>query len=241
MLLKCSNGQQDTKRYHLSPHQYGLKPANPLDAVPIPDLKEPPPSLDDPRVGELNITALLLKLGTNYDPNVMSIEPPEKDNNVSFFGYRRSQLGRLIPTGTMPEYLNKMDFKSLTLANGSKLKTGISPKLKRKIQQFLWAYSACPVVYRWKDLGVRFWPRYLRSGICPKNVSCSIPPGMTCKPSVVTHKTLLRWHCSTSTYYNPNNYPSPANHRRHCKWMKIQYPLLTECSCSCETNSNDDD
>ncbi|XP_065213642.1 noggin-2-like [Planococcus citri] len=238
MLLRCSNGQQDTKRYHLSPQQYGLKPANPLEEVPIPDLKETPPSLDDPRVGELNITSLLMKLGSNYDANMMSIEPPEeKDNDISYFGYRRSHLGRLIPTGTMPEYLNKMDFKYLTLTNGSKLRTRISPKLKRKIQQFLWAYTACPVVYRWKDLGIRFWPRYLKVGYCPKNVSCSIPPGMTCKASAVTHKMLLRWHCKSSYY--PNKYSSSSNHRRHCGWMKVQYPVLTECSCSCETTSND--
>lgn len=237
MFVRCSNGQ-DQKRYHLSPQQLGLKPANPLDDIPFPDLKEPAPSLDDPRVGELNITALLLKLGPNYDPNLMSINPPdEKDNNVSYFGYRRNRLGRLIPTGTMPEYLTKIDFKYLTLTNGSKLRTKISPKLKRKIQQFLWAYTACPVVYKWKDLGIRFWPRYLKVGYCPQNVSCSIPPGMTCRPSATTHKMLLRWHCKNYSY-NPNKYISSTNHRRHCQWIKAEYPILTECSCSCASNSN---
>lgn len=233
MLLRCLSGQStmEQKRYQqLSPQQMGLKPANPLDEVPFIDLIETAPSLDDPRISELNITTLRLKLGSNYDPNVMSIHPPADKEDSSYFGFRRNRLGRLIPTGTMPDYLSKIDFKYLTLTNGSKLRTKISPKLKRKIQQFLWAYTACPVVYKWKDLGIRFWPRYLKTGHCPKNVSCSVPPGMTCRPSASTHKTLLRWLCKSYLH-------SPSPHR-HCQWIKVDYPVLTECSCSCASESN---
>lgn len=237
MVARCSYGQQDGKGYQkLSPQQTGLKPASPLD-LPFPDLKETAPSIDDPKVDELNNTALLWRLGDNFDPLVMSYEVPshEKDNDMSYFGYRRNRLGRLIPTGTMPESLSKIDFKYITLANGSKLRTRISPKLKRKIQQFLWAYTACPVIYKWKDLGIRFWPRYLKIGTCPINVSCSIPPGMTCRPSQSTRKVLLRWYCKNTYSYK---YSSSSNHRKHCRWIEAEYPIITECSCSCAANSN---
>ncbi|XKL63261.1 hypothetical protein PGB90_005625 [Kerria lacca] len=233
MLVQCSNGQSnEQKRYHFSPEQMGLKASNILDEVPLVDLIEPAPSIDDPRITELNITALRLKLGSNFDPNVMSINAPVDKDNMSYFGFRRNRMGRLIPTGTMPDYLSKIDFKYLTLTNGSKLRTKISSKLKRKIQQFLWAYSACPVIYRWKDLGIRFWPRYLKTGYCPENISCSVPPGMTCRPSATTHKTLLRWYCKNHIH------SSNSSPHKYCQWIKVEYPVLAECSCSCPPRSN---
>ncbi|KAK7592829.1 hypothetical protein V9T40_007581 [Parthenolecanium corni] len=233
-LVRCAYGQSsEQKHYHVaSPHEMGLKPSNSLDDVPLIDLIEPAPSIDDPRLAELNSTALRLKLGANFDPAVMSISPPNEKNeggggggSSSYFGFRRNRRGRLIPTGTIPDFLSQIDFKYLTLPNGSRVRTKISSKLKRKIQQFLWAYTACPVLYRWKDLGVRFWPRYLKTGYCPQNVSCSVPPGMTCRPSASTHKTLLRWFCKNYTH-------------KHCQWIKVEYPVLTECSCSCASESN---
>ncbi len=225
MLLRCSYGQfTEPKRYHLSPEQMGLRPSNSVDEVPVLDLGDASPMMDD----HLNTTALRLKLGSHFDPNMMSItRPSDKEDNASYFGYRRNRMGRLIPTGSMPEYLSKIDFKYLTLTNGSKLRTKISSKLKRKIQQFLWAYTACPVVYRWKDLGARFWPRYLKTGHCPQNISCSVPPGMTCRPSASTRKTLL--FC--------RNY-SQTSSAKYCHWIEMEYPVLSECSCSCASPKN---
>lgn len=238
MLIRCSNSQyNEQKRYlHISPEQQGLKPSTNLDRVPLIDLIEPPPSPDDPRADDLNATALLLKMGSNFDDSSMSIFHPavtgrRKEENLSYFGYRRNRQGRLIPTGSMPDYLSKIDFKYLTLSNGSKLRTKISSKLKRKIQQFLWAYTACPVIYRWRDLGLRFWPRYLKIGFCPQNVSCSIPPGMTCRASATVNKTLLRWFCKNHQQHGTT--AAAGTQRRHCQWIKIEYPILSECSCSC--------
>lgn len=74
---------------------------------------------------------------------------------------------------------------------GSKLRTRLSPKLKRKLIQFLWAYTACPILQKWRDLGIRFWPRWLKEGHCESKRSCSIPPSMTCSPSEAEYKVLL--------------------------------------------------
>jgi len=90
-----------------------------------------------------------------------------------------------------------------------------SSKTRLLVQKYLAAYSYCPVHYQWRDLGLRFWPRWIREGDCndgqgttgymKKNGndarendvtrSCSFPPGMTCKPQKSSIKTILWWHC----------------------------------------------
>jgi noggin len=175
----------------------------------------------------------------------------------------------------MPRFLRKMNFRHIKLPDGSRLRTRISAKLQKKLQQFLWAFTACPVVYRWKDLGIRFWPRYLKEGYCPAGkTSCSIPPGMKCRPAAKVHKTLLRWHCTQYSHHHHHNsggnsanrhrnllysssstlsatvYPSAADnnmpslassgptHKQHCQWIKLEYPIVKQCSCSCPSNGN---
>jgi hypothetical protein len=119
-----------------------------------------------------------------------------------------------VPVGDMPRFLRKMNFRHIKLPDDTRLRTHISAKLQKKLQQFLWAYTACPVVYRWKDLGIRFWPQYLKEGYCPAGkTSCSIPPGMKCRPAAKTHKTLLRWHCPQ--YSSHNNGGNSAIHNRN--------------------------
>ncbi|XP_072152710.1 noggin-like [Bemisia tabaci] len=221
-----------------------------LDELPIPGLQESPDRALDPRPHELNTTLLRAKLGKNFDPHLMSIfrpkdlydaaaaaadaeDPDDADytNEITPSrnrtaapapapGFRRNKHGRLIPLGTMPQFIRDMDFRFVYLPDGTKVKTKISSKLKKKIQQFLWSATGCPVVYRWRDLGSRFWPRWLKEGLC--SGSCSIPAGMRCRPSTSARKTLLRFHCRNAT---------PAH--RHCHWIKIEYPVISKCACAC--------
>ncbi|XP_063228070.1 noggin-2-like [Bacillus rossius redtenbacheri] len=223
----------------LSPQESGLRPGPPLEDLPPPDLIEVPNKHHDPRQADLNATLLLARLGRNFDPRFMSIDKPRHQRHHANrtdsddFPYRHNTKGRLVPKGQMPRALRKMNFKYIRLHDGTRVRTGVSAKLKKKLQQFLWAYTACPVAHRWRDLGVRFWPRYLREGYCPPSkTSCSIPPGMTCRPAAEAHKTVLRWHC-------------PAGHRggQHsaassCQWINVEYPLVTQCSCSCPGNDS---
>lgn len=222
----------------LSPQDQGLRPAPPLEDLPPPDLIENPNKLHDPRPAELNITALRLKLGRNLDPSYMSIARPKESRdflNHSEFLFRRNKRGRLVPIGDMPRHLRDMDFKFIRMPDGSKIRTRVSSKLKKKLQQFLWAFTACPVAYRWKDLGLRFWPRWLKEGHCPGGKSsCSIPPGMKCRPSSTVHKTILRWHCKPQVLTNVALQPQ----QRHCQWIKVEYPIVTQCSCACPAAGN---
>lgn len=268
----------------MSPEDLGLRPANPMEELPPPDLIESPNKMLDPTPHDLNVTALRAMMGRNFDPQFMSITRPRhashnqtvsSASDLVEFPFRRNKRGRLVPVGDMPRFLRKMNFRHIKLPDGSRLRTRISAKLQKKLQQFLWAFTACPVVYRWKDLGIRFWPRYLKEGYCPAGkTSCSIPPGMKCRPAAKVHKTLLRWHCTQYSHHHHHNsggnsanrhrnllysssstlsatvYPAAADnnmpslassgptHKQHCQWIKLEYPIVKQCSCSCPSNGN---
>uniref|UniRef100_A0A3Q4BWY3 Noggin n=1 Tax=Mola mola TaxID=94237 RepID=A0A3Q4BWY3_MOLML len=53
--------------------------------------------------------------------------------------------------------------------------------------------------------------------------SCSVPEGMVCKPASSTHLTVLRWRCV------------PRKGGLKCAWIPVQYPIITDCKCSCSS------
>ncbi len=112
---------------------------------------------------------------------------------------------------------------SLQLPDGSRVRTRLSRKVRKKLEKFLWLYTQCPVIYRWKDLGSRYWPRWIKQGHCTANQSCSFPPGMSCRASEEREVVLLRWHCQ---YWDPP---------RFCKWIPLHYPIIRQCSCGCSS------
>jgi hypothetical protein len=77
----------------MSPEDHGLRPANPLDELPPPDLIEPPNKMLDPTPLDLNVTALRAMLGRNFDPQFMSIARPRYEGG--FFPPHPSSLIRL--------------------------------------------------------------------------------------------------------------------------------------------------
>jgi len=66
-------------------------------------LQEPPGSKYDPRPEDMDIRQLRLKLGKNFDPQVMSIRKPHdlayNPNGTVKFPFKRNKKGRLVPTG----------------------------------------------------------------------------------------------------------------------------------------------
>ncbi|KAK3931819.1 Noggin [Frankliniella fusca] len=268
-------------RTALSPERQGLRPGGSQGlGGAMPALLEKPDRLYDPQPGDLNATLLRAKLGRHFDPRVMSIQRPSafkrqrsqhkvRYNNLLDSGedstlldddqveldedspFRRNPRGRLVPAGEMPESIANLDLRGVRLPDGSRLRSRISPRLRRKLQHFLWAYTACPVQRRWRDLGVRFWPRWLREGHCPAS-PCSIPAGMRCKPAATRHQALLRWHCRPlpalvlqhAEQHAEQQQQQQQQHghggrsleqaaTRHCTWIKVEYPIITECSCGC--------
>ncbi|XP_065341518.1 noggin-like [Cloeon dipterum] len=207
----------------MSPNDLGL------EASDNDDLEFPPESPDprlDPRLADLNATALLRRLDQRFNPHMLSVERPYSISSREYdFPFRKNKHGRLVPKHPleMPKYL-KGGFKSVTMPNGKKTPTIVqSDRLNLKIQTTLWAHTACPVEFRWRDLGKRFWPRYIKSGSCvnDKARSCSIPPGMNCQPAAKIKLSLLRWFCRP---------------RRACSWHDFELEVVNKCECKCPKN-----
>ncbi|KAL3986605.1 phosphatidic acid-selective phospholipase A1 [Sarotherodon galilaeus] len=181
-------------------HYYLLRPI-PSDSLPLVELKEDPDPVFDPKERDLNETELKSVLG-DFDTRFLSVLQPTEDK---FTGNDELDDFEIQKPG---EYSRKKSERK---------------KLKRRLQQWLWAYSFCPVVYTWTDLGNRFWPRFVRVGSCLSKRSCSVPEGMVCKPANSTHLTILRWRCVQ------------RKGGLKCAWIPVQYPIITDCKCSCSS------
>ncbi|KAM8730204.1 noggin-3 [Acanthopagrus schlegelii] len=195
-------------------HYYLLRPI-PSDTLPIVELKEDPDPVLDPREKDLNETELRSALGSHFDPHFMSVPPPEDRYTGSEDGSEAELRQKL--SGAMPKEIRAMEFE---VQHGKKQKP--SRKLRRRLQLWLWSYALCPVVHAWNDLGSRFWPRYVKTGSCYNKRSCSVPEGMFCKPAKSTHFTILRWRCLQK------------KGGLKCAWIPVQYPVVSECKCSCQ-------
>ncbi|XP_031718198.1 noggin-1 [Anarhichas minor] len=195
-------------------HYYLLRPI-PSDSLPLVELKEDPDPVFDPRERDLNETELKSVLG-DFDSRYLSVLPPVEDRYTGNDELDDFEVQK--PGGVLPKEIRAVDFD---VQFGKKHKP--SKKLKRRLQQWLWAYSFCPVLYTWTDLGTRFWPRFVRVGSCLSKRSCSVPEGMVCKPANSTHLTILRWRCVQ------------RKGGLKCAWIPVQYPIITDCKCSCSS------
>lgn len=195
-------------------HYLLLRPI-PSDSLPLVELKEDPDPVFDPKERDLNETELKSVLG-DFNSRFLSILPPVEDKYTGNDELDDFEIQK--PAGVLPKEIRALDFD---VQFGKKHKP--SKKLKRRLQQWLWAYSFCPVVYTWTDLGKRFWPRFVRVGSCLSKRSCSVPEGMVCKPANSTHLTILRWRCL------------PKKGALKCAWIPVQYPIIKDCKCSCSS------
>lgn len=197
----------------------------PSHDLPVLDLIEPKDKRYDPSPSDLNPRALREKLGRDFDKHFMSETRPLESilhpNGSVDLSFKRTRNGRLVPSAKMPKEIRHLRLHSLKLPDGSRFRMKVSKKMRRRFKQLLWSYTYCPVAYRWKDLGQRFWPRWVKEGSCLTLGSCSFPAGMSCKPHRFARKTVLRWHCQDWT------------RRRHCKWIPVNIPVILECSCGC--------
>uniref|UniRef100_A0A3Q3A694 Noggin 3 n=1 Tax=Kryptolebias marmoratus TaxID=37003 RepID=A0A3Q3A694_KRYMA len=171
----------------LGQHVLLIRPV-PSDSLPVEVLKEDPDPLLDPQEKNLNETELRILLGVHFNPDFMSVTPPEDRDEL-----QEVRFG---------------------------LKQKPNRKLRRRLQDWIWTHTLCPVLYAWTDLGHRFWPRYQRTGSCSSKRSCSVPEGMFCRPNRTSYVSLLRWFC-------------PQRKVLKCSWIRVQYPVISECKCSC--------
>ncbi|KAM9426343.1 noggin-3 [Pholidichthys leucotaenia] len=195
----------------LCQHYYLLRPI-PSDTLPVEVLKEEPDPALDPREKDLNETELRGALGSHFDPDFMSVSPPPEEKNAG--GGEEMTEAEL--RQRLPKEIRALEFE---VQHGRKQKP--SKKQRRRLQLWLWSYALCPVVHAWTDLGSRFWPRYVKAGSCSNKRSCSVPEGMVCRPARAAHFTVLRWRCLQ------------RKGALKCSWIPAQYPVISECKCSC--------
>ncbi|KFM69834.1 Noggin-2, partial [Stegodyphus mimosarum] len=193
--------------------------------LPVLDLIEPKDKRYDPKPEDLNPRKLRDLMGRDFDKQFLSETRPMASilhpNGTVELSFKRTRKGKVVPTSKMPKEIRHLRLHALKLPDGSRFRMKVGKKMRRKFKQLLWAYTYCPVAYRWKDLGLRFWPRWIKEGSCLTLGSCSFPSGMSCKPHRFVRKMVLRWHCQD------------WSKKRLCKWLSVSIPIITECSCSC--------
>nr|CAG4641552.1 EOG090X037N [Eurycercus lamellatus] len=200
--------------------------------LPVPDLLESPDAKYDPKPKDIDAAALRLRLKDHFDGRFMSIGQPKEailyPNGTAEYPVRYNNNNNLSASSSKKANSNnndnlrsKWNLGSLQLPDGTRVRTRLSRKVRKKLEKFLWLYTQCPVIYRWKDLGSRYWPRWIKQGRCHANQSCSFPPGMSCRASEEREVVILRWHCQ---YWDPP---------RFCKWIPLHYPIVRQCSCGC--------
>ncbi|XP_057716662.1 noggin-like [Corythoichthys intestinalis] len=151
----------------------------------------------------------LTDLREDPDP---ALDPRERDLNETELRVLLGDLDDRFLALSLPE----------GAAESSPSPLDVAVKPKRRLRQWLRAYTSCPLTTAWSDLGARFWPRYVRAGGCPAERSCSLPEGMRCRPAASAHLTVLRWRCV---------------HRKaglKCAWIPVRYPVITRCQCACD-------
>lgn len=194
----------------------------PSDKLPVLDLIENPNAMLDPPESELNHRKLRKLLGDDFDPEFMGVGRPiiavfQPNGTVAM----TRRKGR--PKERRPSYIQDIG-KPVRFGNNVRMPgLNVNRRTKKKVKKYIWNYTHCPVVYAWKDLGVRFWPQWVKEGHCYNGRSCSIPPGMSCRPTESITRTLFRWHRPLG----------PKGQVKKGKWIRIQYPIITGCSCSC--------
>jgi len=187
-----------------------------------------------PTSRDLEPRALTTLLGEEFDIEFMAITRPTDSvaHPNGTYLYDASALGR----GGFPVRLPRLRGFRIPGSPDSVRRVAIKGRAaRRRAQRYLAAYSYCPVFARWRDLGRRFWPRWIREGSCrgdQRARSCSVPPGMTCRPHRSATKTVLWWHCRTSARGRPGQVTSSLS-APACGWIPIKYPIITACKCSC--------
>ncbi|XP_046994010.1 uncharacterized protein LOC124606089 [Schistocerca americana] len=102
-----------------------------------------------PRRKDLHDETLLRRLGSDFDPRWMrrahtpfqSAPPIREEERPSV-----SQLRRLADQLPLPESL--------------------PAELRPALRAWLVARASCPISFAWSDLGIEFWPRWVRRGLC---------------------------------------------------------------------------
>ncbi|XP_070580821.1 noggin-2-like [Ptychodera flava] len=198
-----------------------------------------------PKARDLRAKKLKKKLGKDFDPDRMSIDEPSD----------KSETETTVVSDTLKQQVSELDF-SYVDDDGNPVT--MDEQTVEHMQNWLAHKAACPVQDHWVHVGQLFWPRWVKVGQCNEQM-CSWPEGMACQPGKYTDIHLLLWYCPppsrSGDSVRPAIKPNPREKRdagggggggekkkkkgnkkdkKKCKWIKVPYPLITECTCQCK-------
>ena len=234
-----------------------------------------------PKKKNLKPQRLLRKMGEDFESDWMSIDEPHPERSDETTQMSQSQISRLFEQVNSLNLENEL--RELLEDNSSEnirsnLQVGLEGNKDEKMvdntsmnitkmasifTQWLVRKSTCPVTFTWIDLGIYFWPRWIKSGACSAEVrsntydyfsskertsekikerGCSWPKGMRCVQGDVETLQILRWHCRRrrkshrreKTSLNIESTNSARKRHIHkCRWYKVPYPVTSSCKCAC--------
>ncbi|KAL8580024.1 hypothetical protein ACOMHN_061345 [Nucella lapillus] len=162
-----------------------------------------------PRKKHLKPHKLMRRLRKDWDPFWMSAERPED---------LEGEVVKQAPVD--PSLLKAVDRLNFTLQGPDGVHRVIEESVTHVLGAWLLQRATCQVHYVWDDLGILYWPRWVRRGYCQAgdspssssfdassssssssssspslSQSCSWPPGMHCVPAESRRIRILRWQC----------------------------------------------
>lgn len=216
---KTSSEAQPWK--HLQPDSHPQPSGAARDKLKLKIPPEPKTYPSDPIQSDYDFALMKRKLGKDYNREYTALNKEEvlmRKNNDSLTHAREQDFVRKMLVKSMPEEIKNIDFRM------PGMKRYLGPKASKKLQLWLWQVSHCSVLKKWKDLGVRYWPRHINVGRCSKKATCSFPSGMRCRISSTKNVGVLRWHCLDRFAQRKDT---------SCMWLPFVYPVITECKCKC--------
>ena len=195
---------------------------NPKTQPTLPLLREVVDDLTNvPRPKDLNNNKLLRRLESEFDSRWMSVDAPVPGEASEM---ESNPVNSETPAWLLTELTN------LNLTRTPNYVAAV-PESRSALEMWLLERASCPVRYNWEDIGPLFWPPWVKHGKCVAR-QCSWPSGMKCVPGETNTITLLRWHCMPASPEVEEDEKSNWK-RKNCRWIKVPYPIMSECVCSC--------
>jgi hypothetical protein len=198
-----------------------------------------------PKRKNLKKKKLMQKMGDDFDPLWMSIDPvtsgddEDEDNaRVEMSDRQLDQIEQEVSALHLEDELERLtaehDDSNDVLTTSAHSSVAAKRDLIKVFEQWLVKKSSCPVRFEWEDLGDYFWPRHVRKGACARK-PCSWPAGMECAVDEAKTLQLLRWHCRRAPLRSAASRGRRTQHDQHkCRWYKVPYTVTTSCKCACQ-------
>ena len=148
----------------------------------------------------------------------MSINDPSSRGNPQAVPPTRNPPQQTTTQAAEPvdrELLNELRLLNFNYTDELGQHQQMKPYIRRIVERWLVQLATCKVRFKWQDMGVLFWPRWIKHGECDTGArsACSWPSGMYCAPSESDTLRLLHWSCRRLTSSETTRRGRDVRHR----------------------------